>query len=155
VLAIILGSETPASEERFIGDYAQVGEDLYGDVGGGYVDTFSVGFDDVIRLVIYAENPDVTIFWYELTKFILIQSRIILASIGIDLPTFSGKDLSPFKTDEAELVYSRQIQLAIRTRQAFAQESGLISSIQMAVNDAATRLNVAVEGPNGFISVGE
>lgn len=155
-LSIVLSSEAAAREELFLGDYATVGSDNYGDAGRDRADMHHVGFDTVLNLIVYSENPDVTIYWYELTKFILIQSRLILARLGIDIPTLSGSDLKPLPEFMPELVYMRQMKLRFRTRQVFAEAAGLVSHLDAFIREMFTRQNISLTQIGGaFIGKSE
>lgn len=128
-LAIVLSTENSASEERLFGDYATIGPDNYGDAGWGAAEIYSQGFDANFRLIVYAENPDVTIYWYEMVMYILIQARLLLSKLGIDVPTMSGGDLQTLPKSEAELLYLREIRFRCRTRRVFAQEAALVDHL--------------------------
>jgi len=143
-LAIILGKEETAQDEALLDHYATIGEDTYGDSGWGHIDVHTVGFNTVITLLIVTQNPDVTTYWYELVKFILIQSRTILARLGIDIPRLSGADIETLDGDKAELVYMRELTLSFRTRQVFAKEAPLLTYIDLYIQENLTREQITV-----------
>lgn len=144
-VALVLANETSAKSEMFLNDYATIGTDTFGDSGGSHANIYSVGFDTLLRLIVYAENPDVTLYWYELTKFILIQSRLILARLGIDIPTLAGGDLRPLPEFLPEVIYMRELRLSFRTRQTFAEEARLIDHLDAFVREAFTKQQLVVD----------
>jgi hypothetical protein len=154
VVAIVLGKETAAPGEKYLGDYASGGTDTYGDAGWESMALHSVGFDTILRLLVYSQNADVTIFWYELVKFILIQAREILAKLGIDIPMLNGLDIQVVSKDDAELLYLREIRLQFRTRQVFAEESQLITFLNAFVQEALTLQTAQLTGALSVAQVG-
>lgn len=141
-MAIVVGDERIALDEKLMYDFAAVCVDQYGDVQRKPIDTFSVGFDSSLSVMVYTEHPDTTIFWYEVAKFVLQQARLLLAKVGIDNPRLSGRDLYPDPTFLPETLYVRQLNLSFRTRQVYAEEAPLIAHVESFV-----QTNVQVTAP--------
>lgn len=156
VVAIVLANETSPRGTAYLNDYQTVGRDEYGDAGGEWVDIHGVEFDTALNLLVYAsDSPDIAIYWYELVKFILIQSRKILAELGIDNPEISGGDIKPLPEFIPELIYLRELRLKFRTRQVFAEEIKLIDHLEAFVRLAFTEQNVALTELDDSVFVGK
>ena len=150
VVAIVLGKESNSKDEAFINDFSEVGTDTYGDAGWGNIDTHCVGFDTVLRLVVVTDNVDVTIMWYEMVKFILIQARLILVRLGIESLKINGSDVEAAEKDEAELIFTRELTMHFRTRQVFAEEVNLVTHLNMYVQEFLT----SPSDVNVYVSIG-
>lgn len=130
VLSIVVGKEDISFQEKFLNDFVTVGIDQYGEANFRNINVFSVGFDSTLSVMIYTQHPDVTIFWYEVAKFILQQSRYLLAKLGIDNLILAGRDLFPDPSFTPEFIYMRELLLRFRTRQVFAEEAALIAEVE-------------------------
>lgn len=129
-MAIVVGEEKLALEEKFLYDFAKVCVDQYGDVNYEPIDVFTAGFDSELSVFVYAENADESIFWYEVAKFVLQQARNLLTKVGIDNLSLSGQDLYPDPAFLPEYLYLRQLNLSFRTRQVFATDAPLIAHVE-------------------------
>jgi hypothetical protein len=123
VLAVRAGKEEVAIDEKFLIDYAATGIDQYGDAGHGPIEVFSVGFDSEVTVGIYSQNADVTIFWYEVAKWVLMQARLLLSKLGIDNIMLAGGDIHPQARYLPEDIYIRELVVRCRTRQVYARDT--------------------------------
>jgi hypothetical protein len=104
-VAIILAQETES--ETFIGDYAGMitedGHALYGaDVEGSI-------WNHVFHLPIVSEHPDVTSYYYELVKTLLLVGLRYLTDQECFQFSFSGMDLAPDPKYIPEHLFVRQL----------------------------------------------
>lgn len=104
-IAIVLSSEREA--QNFLGDSAgQVMDDS--DLDGADID--SAIWEYSYNLLIYSEHPDVTAYYYEITKSIMLAGYDYLTENGMFEFTLSGTELAPDPRYLPEHLFARQLQ---------------------------------------------
>lgn len=136
LLTIIPSSESEIAGAVVLDRYTTTEIDTIGDLGGGRVDVFATSYQGGLRMPIYDQNPEMVLFWYEVVKSILSQCRRVLARFAIDEPLLSGTELMPAKfPDVAESVFTRTVVLSARTESTWAENKGLITSVEAFVDE--------------------
>jgi hypothetical protein len=102
---ILLGEENEI--EHFIGDSAGLIED---ENNSDYrAELYSSIWDHAYRLLIMTEHPDVTAYYYEIIKFIMLEGLNTLVDDGCFEFGFSGNELAPDPRYLPDHLFARQI----------------------------------------------
>lgn len=136
VCAIVLMGDKEAGQERFLGDYTTVGENQYKDSDTDIAEIHTVSFDPVYHFMIYAQHPDLCSYYYYLVRHILMQSRRVLAYLGVDIPRYGGLDMRPDDNYLPEYIYIRTFTAQVRVRQSWVEDQKMISSVNAYVRSA-------------------
>jgi hypothetical protein len=111
--AIILAAESTA--ENYLGDaLGPAGEEAAEFVAsvekelGHPIEAAVDRFSFTYQVFVYAENPDVTLAYYNILRTIFIGAKRMLLESGMETPTFSGADLAPDLRYIPENTYVRQ-----------------------------------------------
>lgn len=104
-IAIILGRESQT--EEYIGEYAgsvdtEDHEAYRSDIHGGI-------WQASYNLEIYAQNPDVVLWYYEIVKEILIAAHAFFTEKGMFGMKISGSDMAPDPAYLPEHLFGRQL----------------------------------------------
>lgn len=110
VIAIVLGDEQESEHVvgRFLGDSGPDDDDPFAEYEGSL---WSVSW----QIHVYAENPDVTLFLYHLTKLFLAAANGVLEWAGLQEATMRGSELNPQEAYVPENVYLRILTVSART----------------------------------------
>ena len=105
VYSIILGNE--AESERFLNDDApQITDPEDPDFGA---DVKSSIWDHTYHILTYAEHPDVTSYYYEIAKSILLSSNDFFVERDLFDIRMSGQDLAPDPRYMPEHAFARRL----------------------------------------------
>lgn len=116
--AVVLGSDRESLKALgdfggFVGDRAGVGSlELLGMNSVSPDTMFSSSiFDYVHHVMVYSDHPDVTIYYYELAKHILIRERDFFKAAGILDMALRGQDLGPNEAYTPEYLFTRKLEM--------------------------------------------
>jgi hypothetical protein len=127
-VAIILGDEGEIT--NVIGDGAGMIMDVSDPLYGADVDTAI--WEHTYYLMIYTEHPDVTAYYYEMVKYILLAGLTTLSNQGLFEFSFSGTELAPDPRYIPEHLFGRQLIFKCqREFQRVDRESKLAKAFQV------------------------
>jgi hypothetical protein len=109
-VAIVLGQEQET--DKFIGDHAGILDEENEEHNGA--DIKGSIWDYVYHIFIYTEHPDITAYYYEIMKAILILNLPVFYKYGLFDVAFSGQDLAPDVQYLPEHLFVRQLQMSCR-----------------------------------------
>lgn len=110
MVSIVLGEEHES--EHFVGRH--IGESVIGEEGP-FAEMVGSMWDVTWHVHIFAENPDVTLYLYHLTKLFLVAAGDVLEFVGLQEPSYAGTDLNPQEAYVPENVYVRILRVSART----------------------------------------
>lgn len=117
--SIVLMNEAEGSDktDRFLGDE---GDDVFDDDGNFEGACTSSIWKSTYAVYVYAQNPDLCIYYYELARFFLTRGRQFLKSEsgGRVLDTaFSGADMAPDPRYDPENMFVRRFMIEAKKAQ--------------------------------------
>lgn len=105
-VAIVLARETEA--QKFLANEAGMIEDEDDEMFGADIE--SAVWEYAYSLLVYTEHPDVTAYYYELTKSIMLAGLKYLTNEGCFEYQMSGTDLAPDPRYIPEHLFARQLE---------------------------------------------
>lgn len=138
-IVLVSEAEGSAKEDRFLGDEA---DDLFDDLGNFQGACTASIWKSQYGIYVYAQSPDLCIYFYELCRFFMTRGRQFLKSEsgGRVLDTaFSGADMMPDPRYVPENMFVRRFIVEAKKLQ------GVLSAVQP---ERGTKLGQVFLGPN-------
>jgi hypothetical protein len=115
-IRIILTGETTSTQ--FIGGYGFLGEDRR--------QTFAMMDGTQATVVIYAQNPDVTLYLYHMVKFFLVGNLPVFQRGDWSGLSFSGSDLAPDPSLAPAGVFARRLTISAQREFQVYEAKGIL-----------------------------
>jgi hypothetical protein len=116
VFAIVLGNEDES--QKFLDDFGGVvGSDELEGLSGDFLgsEERSSIYRHTYNVLIYTENADVTMWYYELVKYFMVRKRKFFKSKGVLTSRFGGTDLKPDGGLVPEFLFVRQFSMSCQS----------------------------------------
>lgn len=144
--ALTLGGENVA--QRFLGDDAvpldEDGDRIFDPETGEVVDPKVRYVTYTFNVLVIAEHPDVTLWYYSLLKAIILSQREAFLNQDLSVPEISGADLAPDPRYLPHDMFARQLTITVDGEEYWAEaRTGFGGSVSIAIDDTGTE---ATEG---------
>ena len=122
-LAMTLGTE--GVEQDYLNeDAAMLDEDgdPYFDDDGNPIDYKIRRWSHRFDIFVYADHPDVTLYYYQLLKHILVSSKSYFQEQDLDEITYNGAEMAPDPRYVPSDMYVRRFSINLRADQSYIEE---------------------------------
>jgi hypothetical protein len=121
--AVVLGTE--GNDSDYVGEDAagldEEGE-LTTDTLGNPVDVHIRPWAHRIDIITYADHPDIALYYYQLSKQILVSGRSAFQILDLDEITYSGRELMPDPRLLPSTMWMRSLSMSVKSDQEYNEK---------------------------------